>query len=101
MANTTHTTIYPGSRAAALAFCVGSVCKEADSVLSRAAWTDTKHLIWFTGHMGSDAHPLIPNGNELAHSQARDLTRRVRREGGPRPKGEKWLRNQLQTCNGI
>uniref|UniRef100_L7LWP2 Tick transposon n=1 Tax=Rhipicephalus pulchellus TaxID=72859 RepID=L7LWP2_RHIPC len=101
MANTTRTTIYTDSRTAAQAFRVGSVCKEAASVLSRASWTDTKHLIWFPGHMGSDAHPLVPNANELAHFQARDLTRRVRREGGPRPKGEKWLRNQLQTYNEI
>ncbi|KAH7943820.1 hypothetical protein HPB52_011838 [Rhipicephalus sanguineus] len=46
-------------------FCVGSVCKEADSVLSRAAWTDTKHLIWFTGHMAPTPTPSFQTATSL------------------------------------
>ncbi|KAH6948214.1 hypothetical protein HPB50_023188 [Hyalomma asiaticum] len=45
------------------------------------------------------AHPLVRNTNELAHSQARDLTRRVMKEGGPRPKGEPWRPEPLLTHN--
>lgn len=51
--------------------------------------------------MGQNAHPLVPNANELAHSQARDLTRRARNEGGPRPKGEPWRPDPLLTYNEI
>lgn len=101
LATTDRTTVYTDSKAAAQAFRAGSVCKEAARVLSRATWADTKHLIWFPGHVGQDAHPLVPNANELAHSQARDLTRRAREEGGPRPKGEPWRRDPLLTYNEV
>lgn len=93
LATTDRRTVYTDSKAAARAFRAGSVCKEAARVLSRATLPDTKDLIWFSSYRGHDAHPLIPDANELAHSRTRDLTRHARSEGGAWPKGEPLQRD--------
>lgn len=100
MATTNRSTIFTDSRAATRAFMKGSVCKEAARVLSAAPWTGKKHLIWFPGHVGSDAHEAIPNANELAHFQARGLTRRAG-SGHSEAEGGQWQRDPLLTFNEV
>lgn len=100
MATTNRSTIFTDSRAATRAFMKGSVCKEAARVLSAASWTGKKHLIWFPGHMGSDAHEAVPNANELAHFQARGLTRRAG-SGQSEAGGGQWQRDTLLTFNEV
>lgn len=100
MATTNRSTIYTDSRAATRAFMKGSVCKEAARVLSAASWTGKKHIIWFPGHVGSDAHETIPNANELAHSQARGLTHRAG-SGHSEAEGGQWQRDPLLTFNEV
>lgn len=82
------------------AFMKGSVYKEATHVLSAASWTCKKHLIWFPGHMGSDAHKAVPNANELAHFQARGLARQTR-SGLSEAEGGQWQMDPPLTFNEV
>lgn len=69
--------VYSDSQAAIRAFASGYVAAEAARLL--AGKEITPHtLIWFPGHMGTLERPS-PNPNELAHSTARDLSRRAGR----------------------
>lgn len=67
-------TIFTDSKPAALAYRRGTLCQAALRVLASVQITVDKHIHWFPGHEGINVQPGVPNGNELAHNLARDLT---------------------------
>lgn len=71
----TRTTVYSDSRSAIRAFACGRITKEVAALLDGHEITPHR-IIWFPAHMGSNLQD-IPNPNELAHRQARELTSRL------------------------
>ncbi|KAH8037503.1 hypothetical protein HPB51_011652 [Rhipicephalus microplus] len=80
VANTACHTVLSYSRQAARNFAKGQICREAERILSAAKLQDRQIGIkWSPAHVG-DMSERNDNHNETAHTAARALTDRARRQ---------------------